>query len=127
MSRRLDVLTDGTFLSALDGRRAGATPHEATRIAELAEVVVTFLEEVTGRLEELEPELNAAEAEADEIAANAAVAAKAARTSAAAAAASSPPKRRSAASPSDGTTLGAAEPMDAPAMAPAKNVEDEVQ
>ena len=104
MSRRLDVLMDGSFLSALDGRRAGATPDEATRIAELAEVVVTFLEEVTGRLEELEPELNAAEAEADEIAANAAVAVKAARASGAAAGRSSP-KRSRAAPSSDGTTM----------------------
>jgi hypothetical protein len=99
LARKMDVLTTAQFLGRLEDRRATAAPWEASRLAELTELVVSFLEEVAGRLSELEPELAAAEAEADAMAAKAAEEAAKAR-------ATTEPRRRSAAAAPDAATGG---------------------
>lgn len=79
MSRRLHILTNPQFMTVLEGRLAAAEPHEAPRLEELGELIVTFLEEVTKQLKEKEPELRDAQAEADAITNKAAEASRAAR------------------------------------------------
>ena len=90
LGRRLDVLTDGRFLARLEERRAATTiEYEQLQLEQLADLVVTFLEQLTERVKELEPELQAAESEADESIAEIAKAADEARR----AVSSAPPRR----------------------------------
>ena len=68
LGRRLEVLTDARFIPRLEARRAASpTEYEATQLLQLGEFVVDFLEEVTSQVRDLEPELAAAQAEADVI------------------------------------------------------------
>ena len=68
LGRRLEVLTDARFIPGLEARRAASpTEYEATQLLQLGEFVVDFLEEVTSQVRDLEPELAAAQAEADVI------------------------------------------------------------
>ena len=76
LGRKLQVLTDAEFLSRLEARTASATgSFEIAQLQQLSELVIDFLDQVTTRLQEMEPGLLAEQAEADEIAARAAQAA----------------------------------------------------
>ena len=86
MGRRMHILADARFLARLQAReyRAAGTV-EMAQIAQVRELVISFLEEVTTQMQLLEPELSATQAEADAIAA---------ATAKQAAEARSKPKRR---------------------------------
>lgn len=81
MSRNIDTLTDGGFMAELEARRAATRDErERDRISLVTELVLTFLEELAGRVQQLEPDVRAAQAEAEEVsAAVASTAAKAAK------------------------------------------------
>ena len=106
LGRRLDVLTDRRFLQRIEDRRAaaGEFADEAAELTQLGEIVVDFLEEVTQRVIEMEPELAAVEAEADDITAKAAEAASNAR-------ASSRPAPRATSAPPAGQLFSTAPPV----------------
>ena len=73
LGRRLDVLTDARFLPRLEERRlASSEDGEGEALAQLADLVVTFVEEVTQQLKELEPAVAAAQAEANKVTSEAA-------------------------------------------------------
>jgi len=78
LGRRLDVLTNQNFLPRVEERRADAPDGRREELARVGEVVVSFLEELTARVSELEPELLAEQQAADAMAAKAAAAATAA-------------------------------------------------
>ena len=76
LGRRLDLLLDGRLIERLDERVAASA--EPAPLAELREVSLAFLEEVASHVQELDPELAAAEQAAEKAAADAAEAAEAA-------------------------------------------------
>ena len=78
LGRRLDLLLDGRLIERLDERVAASA--EPAPLAELREVSLAFLEEVASHLQELDPELAAAEQAAEKAAADASAAASAAAT-----------------------------------------------
>ena len=56
LGRHLEVLTDARFLPRIEARRAGAAKsYEAFQLEELGELVISFLEEVTQQMSDLEP------------------------------------------------------------------------
>ena len=76
LGRRLDLLLDGRLIERLDERVAASA--EPAPLAELREVSLAFLEEVASHVQELDPELAAAEQAAEKAAADASAAASAA-------------------------------------------------
>ena len=78
LGRRLDLLLDGRLIERLDERVAASA--EPAPLAELREVSLAFLEEVASHVQELDPELAAAEQAAEKAAADASAAASAAAT-----------------------------------------------
>jgi hypothetical protein len=80
LGRRLDVLTDPSFLARIEERRASAPPGRREELERVGEVVVTFLEALTSQVGALQPELEEEERAAQEMTTRAAeAAAKAAR------------------------------------------------
>jgi len=116
LGKRLDVLTDSRFLPRLETRRTdqGVPPQQAAELEALGELVLSFLEELTDRVREIEPEWQQEQAQADAVTAKAAEKARAALRGLK----STPPRRRG----------GGADPAGAPpvpAVAPGQGATDE--
>lgn len=81
LSQQLSVLTNADFMVRLQARReAMGVDEQRDDVDQLEDLVMTFLEEVTARIQAIEPELVDAQSQADEAVAKAAAAASAART-----------------------------------------------
>jgi len=76
LGRRLEVLTHPRFLPRVEERRAAAPDGRREQLEHVGEVVVTFLEELTAQVSQLEPRLEAEEKAAQALQAKAAAAMK---------------------------------------------------
>jgi len=102
LGRRLDVLTDPSFLARIEERRASAPPGRREELERVGEVVVTFLEALTSQVSALQPELEEEERAAQEMTTRAAeAAAKARATNRPVDSGARPTPRRTTAAPGD--------------------------
>ena len=102
LGRRLDVLTDPSFLARIEERRASAPPGRREELERVGEVVVTFLEALTLQVSALQPELEEEERAAQAMTSRAAEAAAKARiTSRLVDSGARPTPRRTTAAPGD--------------------------